>query len=533
MEINPLSIYEEYINGTAFKSAIGSKGLYEQNKINERFFIGDQWYGAKCGNERPLVRHNVIKRIGEYKMSQILNNPFEVLFSADGIPKSNKKVELLGENTDLMNSSTLGEDEINSMMSVFDNYFKTTSERVDLSSLTGKALRNAYITGTAVLYTYWDPHVPTGLFADKEKKIPLKGDICSEVLNVDDIVFGDPYRESVQEQPYIIISSRKSIDEVIKEARIFGGDIKTLQNLSDEARSDKITVLTKLWKNYNADGSISVMSAKVTETSVVRQTFNTGLTLYPLCLFKWDSKNNCIYGESEVTYLIPNQIAINRMITANVWSAMTNGMPIMLVNGDTVTDKITNDPGQIIKVYGTNEDVEGAVKYVTSPSFMKEFDESINSLINNTLTQSGANEVALGDSKADNASALATMRTAALSPLQVIKRRYYGFIEDLARIWADFWVCYYGKRQIKISSDKNIGYVNLNFERYKGLVISSRVDVNSATEYSPEVCFENLIKLFEKGIINRSQLLKRIPEGMISNIEELLYESEENGNDGI
>ena len=369
-------------------------------------------------------------------------------------------------------------------------------------------------------------------FADKEKKISIKGDICCEVLGIDDIVFGDPYSEAVQDQPYIIITSRKNINEVIKEARLFGGDIKTLQDLSDESRNGKITVLTKLWKNYNEDGSISVMSAKTTENCVVRQAFNTGLSLYPLTIFRWDSKNSCVYGESEVTYLVPNQIAINRMITANVWSAMTNGMPIMLVNGDTVTDKITNDPGQIIKVYGSNEDVAGAVKYVTSPSFMKDFDESINSLINNTLTQSGANEVALGDSKADNASALATMRNAALMPMQMVKRRYYSFIEELARIWADFWISYYGKRQIKISN-VNDGYINLNFARYKGLVISSKVDVNNAVEYSPEVCFENLIKLFEKGIINREQLLIRIPEGMISNIEELLAECEEKTDDGI
>ena len=39
--------------------------------------------------------------------------------------------------------------------------------------------------------------------------------------------------------------------------------------------------------------------------------------------------------------------------------------------------------------------------------------------------------------------------------------------------------------------------------------------------------------LFEKGIINREQLLKRIPEGMISNIEELLAECEEKTDDGI
>ena len=82
----PFEIYEEYRKAADFKSALGKRGLYEQNRINERFYIGDQWYGAKCGNDRPLVRHNIIKRIGDYKMSQILSAPLSVSFSAEGIP---------------------------------------------------------------------------------------------------------------------------------------------------------------------------------------------------------------------------------------------------------------------------------------------------------------------------------------------------------------------------------------------------------------------------------------------------------------
>ena len=70
----PSEILKEYKSGYDFKASLGSKGMFEQNKINERFFIGDQWHGAKCGNDRPLVRHNVIKRIGNYKISQIFRD---------------------------------------------------------------------------------------------------------------------------------------------------------------------------------------------------------------------------------------------------------------------------------------------------------------------------------------------------------------------------------------------------------------------------------------------------------------------------
>ena len=88
MNSEPIRIFEEYRKGTEFKSALWNKGLFEQAKINERFYIGDQWHGAKCGSDRPLVRHNVIKRIGDYKMAAITSSPVTVSFSADGVPNT-------------------------------------------------------------------------------------------------------------------------------------------------------------------------------------------------------------------------------------------------------------------------------------------------------------------------------------------------------------------------------------------------------------------------------------------------------------
>ena len=104
MKLQPNEIYEEYQRGVQHKASLGKHGLFEQNKINERFFIGDQWHGARCGNDRPLVRINVIKRIGDYKMSQILSSPITVDFSVEGVPKQNEAA--LNDN-DNINSLTL------------------------------------------------------------------------------------------------------------------------------------------------------------------------------------------------------------------------------------------------------------------------------------------------------------------------------------------------------------------------------------------------------------------------------------------
>lgn len=520
MNSKPFEIFSEYRAAADFKAGLGQRGMYEQNRINERFYIGDQWYGAKCGNDRPLVRHNVIKRIGEYKMSQILSNPLTVSFSAEGVPTAH------------INNSEA--EDINGIMAYLSGYYNVTAERVGLSELYERVLRGAYVTGTGVLYTYWDGGIRTGLFADEEKTVPIRGDIACEVLNIENVFFGDPYTEQVQKQPYIIISSCRETDEVIREARRYGADIETLKTIENDSADGKITVLTKLYKEYKADGSYTIKSVKVTENAVVRRDFDTGLRLYPLAVFSWERYGGIIYGESEITYLIPNQIAINRMITANVWSAMTSGMPMLVVNGDTVPDGITNEPGQIIKVFGSNEEVAGAVRYVAPPDFSKNFDSSVEALISNTLTQSGANEVALGDSRADNASALMTMRDAAVMPLQIIKNRFYSFAEEIARIWADFWITCYGRRSLKLSDGKGIRYIPFEAERLNGLIINAKIEVGAGTVYSERECTNTLITLYEKGIIDRVQLLERLPDGTVPDRNGLIDDiKEEEADDGI
>ena len=84
----PEQVQAEYRQATDYKRQLGSRGLYEQTRINERFYSGDQWYGVNCGDSRPLVRYNVIKRIGDYKMAVVGSSPVSVRFQAEGVPNT-------------------------------------------------------------------------------------------------------------------------------------------------------------------------------------------------------------------------------------------------------------------------------------------------------------------------------------------------------------------------------------------------------------------------------------------------------------
>lgn len=552
----PEAIFDAYEKGKNYKSGLGKHGLFEQAKINERFFVGDQWYGADCGNDRPLVRHNIVKRIGEYKMSNIGAAPVSVNYTAEGVPNT---VGLQKQQAQLRQRMAQGSmdapgaagsmgvmgfdgpvdrEETGLLTTALSDYFSVTAERLKWDRLTEQALRNAYVSGTGLIYTYWDPQVKTGLYADETGTQPILGDIACEVLDVENVVFGDPNCDDVQAQPYILIAQRKSVEELRREARRFGrprADIEQIRpdrdcsyqsgdrGMQEPEDSKKATVITKLYKEYNSDGTdYTVKAVRVVGGAVIRPVWDLMVRLYPLAVFPWERRRGSIYGESEITYLVPNQIAINRMLTACVWSVMLTGMPIMAVNKNLIPDPVTNAPGQVLEFTGAADDLQGALTYFNPPQFTNIYQSMISSMIADTLTQSGANDAALGDIRPDNTSAIIAVREAATMPLQPFKQRFYQFCEDIARIWAEFWVMLYGRRSLKMEDENGVWYLPFDGQRYKDLVLSVRVDVGASTLWSEAQSIQTLDNLLAAGLIDPVQYLERMPKGIIPDLTGLI-----------
>ncbi len=535
--ITPEQVFREYEQGVAFKQTVGQHGMFEQNRINERFYSGDQWHGANCGDNRPLVRHNIIRRIGDYKMAVVGSTPIAVDFSAEGVPAT---VEL--KNTvsryrkalrDGAPTEPLSEgEEMQAVASALGEYFHTTAHRLGLDGLKARALRNAYLSGTGVLYTYWDDTVRTGLYADHARRTPICGDIACEVLEIEQVFFGDPYCEELQQQPYILIEQQMPLEQLRRLAARYGSPDKDaiLPDGDKSAPEGRATLLTRFWKEWNEDGTAcTVWAAQFCRGAVVRPAWEMGIRLYPLTAFRWTEKRSRAYGESEVPYLIPNQIAINRTVSAGVWAVMMMGMPIMLVNGDVVTQPITNDPGQIIPVYGSGEEVENAVRYVDPPAFSAQLDETVRNLINDTLTQAGVNTTLLGDVKPTNASAILAVRESSLMPLELLRGRFHRFIEELAHIWAEFWLTMYGDRALKLDCPDGVWYMPFNASRYRDLLLNIKVDVGEGSRYSESRTVETLDNLYRNGAITVKQYLSRLPQGYVPRLDALLQELEETG----
>ncbi len=544
IKTEPKAIFHEYEQGNTYKNGVGKLGIAEQAKRNERFFVGDQWYGAQCGNERPLVRQNIIKRIGDYKMASVGASPVTVNYSAEGIPNT---ADIQQQGADLRKEMMGGDwtapqqvspAEVSVITDALSGYQKISAERVQFNIKNEQLLRNAYISGTGIAYTYWDDDIDTGLYADEGRTTKIKGDIAFEVLDVENVIFGDPNNDDVQSQPYILLAQRLDVESVRREARRnrlsdeeIVPDGATQYNAGDRGESEptdsrRVTVITKLYKEWNADdATYKVMAVKVTEKAMVRRPWDVGLTMYPVAKFCWERRRSCAYGDSEITYLIPNQIAINRMVTAGAWSAITVGMPKMLVDSNVIGEetKITNDPGQIIRGYGTPEmPLVNGIKYVAPPYVASQYLNIVNDIIGNTLSSSGANDAALGDLRPDNAAAIIQMREAALQPMQIYQNRYYAFIEEVARIWADFWLNKYGSRSLRIETRDGTEYIPFNGERYKSLALTARVDVGASTLWGESVVISTLDALLGAQIITPQQYLERLPKGIIPKLTELI-----------
>ena len=166
-------MFAEYEAGRSFKGGTRQARPYMNRARPTSGLCGDQWYGARCGNDRPLVRHNVIKRIGDYKMAVVSSNPVTVNYSVEGgrtrwicaVPPGRPWTRCRrgrGQSPDCRPSKGDHRRHVSP-----DRLFPHHGGAGELDDLKEQALRNAYIAGTGVLYTYWDDRIKTGLYADE------------------------------------------------------------------------------------------------------------------------------------------------------------------------------------------------------------------------------------------------------------------------------------------------------------------------------------------------------------------------------
>ena len=503
-KITPHSVWDEYSKGKTYNTNLGDKGLYEQVKLNERFYVGDQWEGLNAPDlEKPVI--NFFKRIVSYYNSQLISD--DISFKIEPY-SSTPKSKSSGEGID----TTAYEN-------VFPQEIARIIERNKLKAKHRDVLRNAAVDGDGALYFRFDPNVHSGQ--------DVKGEIVASVIDNTNILFGNPYSSEVQTQPYIIIVKREYTETLKSYAKENGANDDAIESIKSDSESDFVnddrvnnltTVLLRLWRDPKTK---TIHFGEYTKNAVIREETDTKLTLYPIAYMPWEKVKNCYHGRSPMTGLVPNQIAINQLVALSIINEKNTAFPKILYDVSKI-DKWTNKVGEAIGVNGNpNEAIASSFRAQDMSYQVTALIEQLIALTKDTM---GASDAALGNIRPDNTSAIIAVQQAAALPLELQRLSFYQFIEDYVRILIDMMATYYGKRYVskKNNAGANI-YREIDFSKYKGEAVTVNVEVGKAAYWNELTQMQTLDNLFSNGILQDPiTYIESVPSGYMPNKEKII-----------
>lgn len=512
-------ILKRYDKGYGFNQAIG---LYDQVKVNEDFFIGNQWVGVES-NGLPTPTYNMFKRVINFQVSTITSD--------------NMAIQVTG----MPSTSGFTEKQLERFCEVINHQIAAIMERNKIVSKNREFLRNAAVTGDGCMHFYFDPSVENGQ--------PVKGEIKAEVLDNLRVMFGNPNCRDVQRQPFIIIARRELVEDVkwkiddLKEMGKEDGETYTkvsdpediqpdsekFQNEYDSYTDDKVTVLTYYFKNRET-GTIWCM--ETTEKQIIREAYDTELTLYPLIWINWDYIRDCYHGQAMVTGLLSNQKFINKMFAMVGISQITMAFPKYIYD----RTRIRNWSGDVGVAIGVNGNVADVAKVIEGAPVSPQIAQFIELAFDKTHSLLGASDVAMGDSRPDNTSAIIALQRAANTPMELTKQQDYQAMEDAARIWIDMMAVYYGTRMVEVAMDmdkpgeqplgmelpEQVFMEPFDFSRLKDVQLSIKQDVGASSYWSEMANVQTLENLLMNDRIDTIDFLERLPSGYLVKKQELI-----------
>ena len=295
----------------------------------------------------------------------------------------------------------------------------------------------------------------------------------------------------------------------------------------------------------------SVHVTKATQTAVIFEDVDTGLSLYPIAWANWEKQKNQYHGRALVTGLVPNQIFINSMFATAMRHMQLVAFQKTIFNADLI-DNWTNEVGQAIAVHGLQPGQ--SITQVAQNLPVAEMSSQIFTLIDKAMAYTkeclGATDAQMGNVKPDNTSALMVLQTNAEVPLENIRAGLYEWVEDISSILLDMMGTYYGKRPVVVDKtfdelvtgpdgipviDPMTGTMKtqsmvrkvvqeFDFSVLKHLFLNLRIDVGATTYFSEIAMTQTLDNLRRDGTLDVIQYLERIPDKLIPKKQQLLDE---------
>ncbi|MBQ6929005.1 MAG: hypothetical protein IJN27_01680 [Oscillospiraceae bacterium] len=471
------------------KNYLAGEQLLSKSEKCHDFVDGDQWKGLVVpkGMDRP-PQMNILQPIMKNATALVGQNSLEIVFSP-------------------LNKTAAKERYIH-MCEALNKFVRDTWERLRFDSKVWNVLEDAYITGDALVYSFWDTE---------------NGEIKVEFLDNVNVFYGDENNPEIQEQPYLLIPQRKYLADVRKEAAANGlsqdeidlivADSNTEEvngNKRELENDTKVTVITKMWKK---DGVVCIARTTrnvVYQPETILKSADGQVTLYPIAKYSWKLRKNSARGAGDIWDKIPNQIEINKGVYRFCQAVKTNAFPhkVFLKSALNQAEIESLDvPGSSIGINngGSVQGINNFVGYLQPGNISPYAAQLWQILIEQTRDLAGAGDN-LENINPENASGTAITAAREAKALNVNGQvsAYQQFLEELAMIWADLWRAYSIEpitTEIELP-DGTKQQLQIPAKDFKDLKPSVRVDLAPSTPFSRYAQEQELKELFMGGKIS-------------------------------
>ena len=470
-------VWNEYQRGVDYNYR---QNLYEKSDRNFKFYLGNQWENAKLGGIQPITL-NIIQSIVKYKVGVVKNNSYQIYFNSDTYETDEERRKI----QDLCDS--------------LNRFANRIWEKNQVDRIIENCIDDACIDSEGVIYFYED-----------------NGNIVPEQVDKTNIYYGNENDDNVQTQPYIIISFRRTVEEVKAEAKSSGMSDEEIEKIvSDEEyheqagkdkRTDEISpmclVLLKLYKKQG-----TIWMKKCTRLATIKEDTDLKIKLYPVAHYLWIRVKGSARGQGEVEYIIPNQIEINKTATRRALAVKLGAFPKLVANTKYIRNtKALNSVGTTIEVNELNaDDVNKVVNYLKPAQMSTDAYNLQKELIDDTQNLAGAGDNVTGnvDPTQTSGKAILAVQQASQQPINAQVKAYKTFIEDIAKIWFEMLKAY-STNGIKLTKEQK-DYANdttydtqyiLSYEELEKLELDIKIDITPKSpydKYAMEMSLENLL----------------------------------------
>ena len=392
--------------------------IYTDTDRNYRFYNGNQWEGAKFGDVEP-VQKNFIRPIVNYKLAVIHANLYAPKFSSLNF-ESHEKHKQAEKVCEMLNG-----------------YALRVWEQDNMDKKCRRVTKDAAVNDEGIFYVDFDD----------EKMMPV-----TEVIDKNDVYYGNENDDDIQSQPYILIRKRMPVSNAVEfalnagmsesKADLIVGDNETFEESGDAAKIEVDGQTTIVYKLYRKNGTVHFSIA--TRYCDIAEDVDTGIKNYPVAHFIWQDKKGSARGEGEVRYLIPNQIEVNRTEMRRVLTVKMQAYPHKVVDKNKVDNpQALNQVGGIIYTNGNPvEDVHKIVGTVPPAQMSSDVVKLQEDLINMSRELAGAGDTATGDVDPENASgrAILAVQQASQAPVTEQKDGFKATLEEWAKICLEYLI---------------------------------------------------------------------------------------------